>query len=86
MNREAVLENVRRYRAIASLYRQTAALRPGQSWSLLGQAKDWERRALAELEFNFESIAGTMQHFSDMQLPAADVRSPGDSVEKVFLG
>ena len=64
MNREAVLENVRRYRAIASLYRQTAAFRPGQSWSLLGQATDWERRALAELEFYFESIAGTMQHFS----------------------
>ena len=77
MNREAVLENVRRYRAIASLYRQTAAFRPGQSWSLLGQATDWERRALAELEFYFESIAGTMQHFSDMQCPAGDVRSLG---------
>lgn len=50
MSREAVLENVRRFRAIASLYRQTAAFRPGQSWSLLGQAKDWEYRALAELE------------------------------------
>jgi hypothetical protein len=76
MNREAVLENVRRYRAIASLYRQTAAFRPGQSWSLLGQATDWERRALAELEFYFESIV-TMQHFSDMQLRADDVRSLG---------
>jgi hypothetical protein len=76
MNREAVLENVRRYRAIASLYRQTAAFRPGQSWSLLGQATDWERRALAELEFYFESIV-TMQHFSDMQLRANDVRSLG---------
>ena len=68
MNREAVLENVRRHRAIASLYRQTAAFRPSQSWSLLGQATDWERRALAELEFYFESIV-TMQHFSDMQTP-----------------
>ena len=76
MNRESVLENVRRYRAIASLYRQTAAFRPGQSWSLLGQATDWERRALAELEFYFESIV-TMQHFSDMQLRANDVRSLG---------
>jgi hypothetical protein len=75
MNREAVLENVRRYRGIASLYRQAAAFRPGQSWSLLGQAKDWERRALAELESYFESIAGTMQHFSDMQFPAGDARS-----------
>ena len=53
MSGEAVLENVRRYRAIASLYRQTAALRPDQSWSLLGQAGDWENRAVAELEAYF---------------------------------
>jgi hypothetical protein len=46
MSREAVLENVRRFRTIASLYRQTAGFRPDQSWSLLGQAKDWECRAL----------------------------------------
>jgi hypothetical protein len=77
MNRKAVLENVRRYRAIASLYRQTASFRPCQSWSLLEQAKDWERRALAELEFYFESIGETMQHFSDLQLPVGDVRSLG---------
>jgi hypothetical protein len=77
MNREAVLENVRRYRAIASLYRQTAAFRPCQSLSLLEQARDWERRALAELEFYFESIGKTMQHFSDLQLPVGDVRSLG---------
>jgi hypothetical protein len=54
MSREAVLENVRRFRAIASLYRQTAAFRPGQSWSLLGQARDWEHRALTELETYFK--------------------------------
>jgi hypothetical protein len=59
MNGEAVLENVRRYRAIASLYRQTAAFRPGQRWSLLDRARDWERCALAELESYFESIAGS---------------------------
>jgi hypothetical protein len=29
------------------------------------------------LEFYFESIAGPTQHFSDMQLPAGDVRSLG---------
>ena len=57
MGREAVLENVRRFRMIASLYRQTAAFRPGQSWSLLGQAKDWENRALAELETHFKGSA-----------------------------
>jgi hypothetical protein len=54
MSGKAVLENVRRYRAIASLYRQTAALRPCQSWSLLEQAKEWEYRALTELETYFQ--------------------------------
>jgi hypothetical protein len=57
MSREAVLENVRRFRAIASLYRQTAAFRPDQSWSLLEQARDWEYRALAELETYFGGSA-----------------------------
>jgi hypothetical protein len=54
-NGEAILENVRRYRAIASLYRQTAAFRPLQKWSLLDQAEEWEHLAVAELEsyFNF---------------------------------
>lgn len=58
MSGQAVLENVRRYRAIASLYRQTAAFRPGQSWSLLEQAKEWERRALHELEAYFGTREG----------------------------
>lgn len=53
MNGHAILENVRRYRGIASLYRQTAAFRPGQSWSLLAQAAEWEERALSELEAYF---------------------------------
>jgi len=51
----AVMETVRRYRAIASLYRQTAVFRPDQRWSLLGQAFEWEHRALSELESYFES-------------------------------
>jgi hypothetical protein len=53
MNGNAVLENVRRYRAIASLYRQTAAFRPSQRPSLLERAIEWEDRALAELEAHF---------------------------------
>ena len=53
MNGKAILENVRRYRAIASLYRQTAAFRPHQRLSLLEQASEWERRAIAELEGYF---------------------------------
>jgi len=53
MDGKAILENVRRYRAIASLYRQTAVFRPRQSWSLLEQACEWEARALVELEAYF---------------------------------
>jgi len=53
MNGAAIFENVRRYRVIASLYRQTAAFRPNEKWSLLGQANEWERRALIELEDYF---------------------------------
>ncbi|WP_174556580.1 hypothetical protein [Bradyrhizobium canariense] len=53
MSGKAVLENVRRYRAIASLYRQTAAFRPLQSHSLLGQAERWEQLAIFELESYF---------------------------------
>ncbi len=63
MNGKAILENVRRYRAIASLYRQTAAFRPLQRLSLLEQARDWEERALAELEAHFgasESKTGAL--------------------------
>jgi hypothetical protein len=48
MSSNAVLENVRRYRAIASLYRQTAAFRPLQRHSLLGRQSDgsiWRYRS-----------------------------------------
>jgi hypothetical protein len=53
MSGEAILENVRRYRAIASLYRQTAAFHPLQRCSLLGQAEEWEHLAVNELEAYF---------------------------------
>ena len=56
MSGQAVMENVRRYRAIASLYRQTAAFRPLQSFSLMEQAREWERRAVAELEAYFDAF------------------------------
>lgn len=54
MNGNAILENVRRYRTIASLFRQTAAFRPLQRGSLLGQAEEWESRAMSELESYFK--------------------------------
>ena len=53
MSGKAVLENVRRYSTIASLYRQTAAFRPDQKCSLLAQAHEYERLAVAELEAHF---------------------------------
>jgi hypothetical protein len=56
MSSLAIMENVRRYRTIASLYRQTAAFRPINSCSLLAQAKEWEYRAVAELEAYFEGF------------------------------
>ena len=72
-NREVVLENVRRYRAIASLYRQTAAFRPLQRCSLLDHAKEWEHRALTELESYF--MAGTLDHDRQPQVaPYAHAR------------
>jgi hypothetical protein len=55
VNGEAVLENVRRYRTIASLCRQTAAFRPHQRMSLLEQAQAWEERAVSELEDYFSA-------------------------------
>ncbi len=54
MNHEVVADNVRRYRAIASLCRQAAAFRPAQKLSLLEQANDWEFRAICELEAYLE--------------------------------
>ena len=54
MNGLAIMEYVRRYRAIASLFRRTAAFRPLNSCSLLAQAMVWEYRAVAELEAYFE--------------------------------
>ena len=51
MDGQIVMENVRRYRAIASLCRQTAALRPLQKWSLLDQAEGWDRLAADEAYF-----------------------------------
>ena len=56
MNGLAIMENVRRYRTIASLCRQTAAYRPVHSCSLLAQASEWEHRAVAELEAYYDAF------------------------------
>ena len=62
VNAKVVMENVRRYRAIASLYRQTATFRPLQRWSLLGQADEWENLAVKELEAYFKLCDSPAYH------------------------
>ncbi|WP_271500320.1 hypothetical protein [Bradyrhizobium sp. CCBAU 11357] len=49
------MENVRRYRALASLCRQQAAYRPLQTWELLGQAEHFEHLAEIELQAHFDA-------------------------------
>ena len=57
MSSNAVLENVRRYRAVASLYRQTAAFRPTQRHSLLAEAERWDHLAASARQ---QGIAATV--------------------------
>jgi hypothetical protein len=70
---EAVSENVLKCRAIASLWRQTAAFRPHQKFSLLQQAEDWERLALIEVE------AGLDQDVFGEESPNSPAVSPVDT-------
>jgi hypothetical protein len=49
------MENVRRYRALASLCRQQAAYRPLQNWELLGQAEHFEYLAEVELKAHYDA-------------------------------
>ena len=58
MSGMAVLENVRRYRTIASLCRQTATFRPVQKSTLLEQAFEWERLAMASLKHTLRFAMG----------------------------
>ncbi|BCA19535.1 hypothetical protein BDHH15_27500 [Bradyrhizobium diazoefficiens] len=53
--REILMENVRRYRALASLCRQQAAYRPLQNWELLGQAEHFEYLAELALKAHFDA-------------------------------
>jgi hypothetical protein len=52
MRKTNILEGVRRYRAVASLFRQ-AACRPVQKPLTPDQAKEWDQVALAQLESYF---------------------------------
>ncbi|MCK1341309.1 hypothetical protein IVB38_36275 [Bradyrhizobium sp. 38] len=57
------MENVRRYRALASLCRQQAAYRPLQNWELLGQAEHLEYLAEVELKAHYDAC--NAQHDED---------------------
>jgi hypothetical protein len=57
---QTVQEKVRRYRAIASLCRQTAAFRPLQRRSLLQRAEEWHA-AVKELEGYFDRSTGAVE-------------------------
>ncbi|MEW6151984.1 MAG: hypothetical protein ACOY3N_05415 [Bradyrhizobium sp.] len=64
------MENVRRYRALASLCRQEAAYRPLQNWELLGQAEHFEHLADIELKAYFDACNVSQ----DEDTPAAATR------------
>ncbi|MBR0966622.1 hypothetical protein JQ554_22080 [Bradyrhizobium diazoefficiens] len=49
------MENVRRYRALASLCRQQVAYRPLQAWELLGEAEHFEHLAEIALKAHFDA-------------------------------
>jgi hypothetical protein len=74
VNGKAVMENVSRYRAIASLYRQTATFRPLQRSSLLGQADEWENLAVKELEAYFKLGDSPAYHLPPGITRHADIR------------
>ena len=76
MSGKVVLENVRRYRTIASLYRQTAAFRPDQKWSLLAHAFEYERLARTELERYF-TVRDTASRMGDGNRSLGAVKKGG---------
>ena len=80
------LDNVRRYRAIASLCRQTAAFRPLQKMSLLQQAEDWERLAVRELEIRFEPDESSDEELVLQDEPEVDTRWWLPRREGLFAG
>jgi hypothetical protein len=58
-NREAAMKNVRRYRAMGSLCRQSAVLNPLNSWKLLSDAERWEHLAETEIASHFKECNTT---------------------------
>ena len=63
------MEPVRRFRAMASLCRQSAAYNPDRSWKLLAEAEYWEHLASAAL----------LEHFQDCTASSNDLTQPHPS-------
>lgn len=53
------MENIKRYRAIASTCRQQAALHPEASWQWLADAERYEHLADAEITAHFMECNGS---------------------------
>jgi hypothetical protein len=62
------MENVRHYRAMASLFRQFAVFDPRHGWQFLTEAQKWEHRADAEIAFHFKECNTTSS--SDLAKPS----------------
>jgi hypothetical protein len=86
MNDGSALENVRRYRTIASLCRQTAAFRPEQRLSLLQQAEDWECMARRELDAQVETDEIADEDSERQAEPQVDTRWWLPRPEGLFAG
>ena len=53
------MENVRHYRAMATLYRQFAVFDPAHSWKYLIEAQKWEHLAEEEIASHFKECNTT---------------------------
>jgi hypothetical protein len=69
LSREATVENIKHYRAVALLCRQQAALHPEASWQWLAEAERYEYLADAEIAAHFKECNGGVEF--DANLAAA---------------
>ena len=70
------MKNVRRYRAMGSLCRQSAVLNPLNSWKLLSDAERWEHLAAVEISahYNACNTAGSSDTAEPGATPKATVK------------
>jgi hypothetical protein len=66
LSREATVENIKHYRAVALLCRQQAALHPEASWQWLAEAERYEYLADAEIAAHFKECNGGVEFDADL--------------------